>query len=257
MSGDRRAWLRPFIAHRGLHGDGAPENSLAACRAALEAGYAIEIDVVGSADGEAMVFHDPTLKRMAGVDALVGETSARDLGAVALAGGSERIPTLGALLELVDGGQPLVIEIKDVARTYEPTDGRLEARIAALLRRYRGPVAVMSFNPHMVRWLQDHAPELPRGLVADNFSDAPWLSEERRAALAGLADLDCADFISYRWSELDTLAVARAREAGMPVACWTVKTPEQARQAFERADAITFEHFRPQLAEYGLAVVAR
>ena len=64
-------WLfdRP-LAHRGLH-DGAekggqPENSLAAFQAAVAAGYGIELDVQTSADGRAMVFHDPQLDRMTG-----------------------------------------------------------------------------------------------------------------------------------------------------------------------------------------------
>ena len=41
---------RPF-AHRGLHGPRRPENSIAAFEAAVQAGYAIELDVRVSADG--------------------------------------------------------------------------------------------------------------------------------------------------------------------------------------------------------------
>ena len=53
-------------AHRGLHGNGIPENSLAAFRLAAEAGCGIELDVQLSRDGEVMVFHDYTLTRMTG-----------------------------------------------------------------------------------------------------------------------------------------------------------------------------------------------
>ena len=45
-------------AHRGLHGNGVPENSLAAFSAAADAGYGIELDVQLSRDGVVMVFHD-------------------------------------------------------------------------------------------------------------------------------------------------------------------------------------------------------
>ncbi|MBT5195157.1 MAG: glycerophosphodiester phosphodiesterase, partial [Rhodospirillaceae bacterium] len=54
-------WLcqRPF-AHRGLHdrNAGVPENSLAAFTAAVDGGYAIELDVQTSRDNVVMVFHD-------------------------------------------------------------------------------------------------------------------------------------------------------------------------------------------------------
>ena len=59
-------WLtaRP-IAHRGLHDStqGLIENTAAAVRAAISAGYGIEVDVQLSGDGEAMVYHDDALGR--------------------------------------------------------------------------------------------------------------------------------------------------------------------------------------------------
>ena len=57
-----------YFAHRGLHGDGIPENSLAAFRRACEAGYGIELDVHLTADEKLVVFHDDTLSRMCGTD---------------------------------------------------------------------------------------------------------------------------------------------------------------------------------------------
>ncbi|MGB1015550.1 MAG: glycerophosphodiester phosphodiesterase family protein, partial [Nannocystaceae bacterium] len=52
-------WLRHTpIAHRGLHSDDAPENSLPAFAAAIAAGYAIELDVRLLADETVVVFHD-------------------------------------------------------------------------------------------------------------------------------------------------------------------------------------------------------
>ena len=39
------------LAHRGLHGPGMPENSMAAFRAAVAQGYGIELDIQPAADG--------------------------------------------------------------------------------------------------------------------------------------------------------------------------------------------------------------
>ena len=67
-------WLveRP-IAHRGYHDLtlGRPENSLAAVRAAAEAGFTIECDLQVTASGVPVVFHDPDLKRMTNKRGLV------------------------------------------------------------------------------------------------------------------------------------------------------------------------------------------
>lgn len=57
------------FAHRGLHGPGVPENSLAAFRRAAEAGYGAELDVHLTADGYLAVIHDSDLARMCGVEA--------------------------------------------------------------------------------------------------------------------------------------------------------------------------------------------
>ena len=59
-------------AHRGLHDETLPENSMGAFRAALEAGYGIELDVHLTADGNLAVIHDSSLQRTAGADVCVG-----------------------------------------------------------------------------------------------------------------------------------------------------------------------------------------
>ena len=71
-----RGWS---YAHRGLHGSGIPENSMAAFRAALEKGYGIEFDVHLMKDGELAVIHDSSLKRTAGVDIRIEDLTKEDL----------------------------------------------------------------------------------------------------------------------------------------------------------------------------------
>ena len=57
-------------AHRGLHDNksDAPENSMAAFKKAVDAGYGIELDVQLTRDRIPVVFHDESLKRVCGVD---------------------------------------------------------------------------------------------------------------------------------------------------------------------------------------------
>ncbi len=246
------AFLARPIAHRGLHdrAKGRIENSRAAVRAAVEAGYGIEIDVQPSSDGAAMVFHDDDLKRLTGREGLVRNFTAAELGAIDLLDGGETIPSLPEILEIVGGKVPLVIEIKDQSGQMGPEGvGPLESAVAAALKGYQGPVAAMSFNPHSVFWLRDHAPELARGLVSYNYAhpDEAAIPAERRAHLADLRDFDeaKADFVSYGARSFPNKALAALRRKGVPAICWTIRGYDEIPYAVLHCDQITFEGFRP------------
>src|SRR4051812_27493970 len=144
---------RPF-AHRGLHGDGRIENSRAAFLAAIAAGHGIELDVQASADGQAMVFHDADLARLADARGALGTWSAAELGRFRLGGSDETIPTLGEILALIAGRAALLIEVKAPNRPV----AALCRSVAAALSGYSGPVGVMSFNPEVGAWFARHAP---------------------------------------------------------------------------------------------------
>ena len=66
-------------AHRGLHGDGIPENSMAAFKAALEGGFGIEFDVHLLADGNLAVIHDSLLNRTTGQAGRIEDLTTEDL----------------------------------------------------------------------------------------------------------------------------------------------------------------------------------
>jgi len=245
---------RPF-AHRGLHdrAKGRVENSRAACAAAAEAGYAIEIDVQLSADGEAMVFHDEALDRLTAEKGLIRLRSAAELGRIALKGGGETVPTLAEILALIAGRVPLVVEIKDQDGKVGRNVGPLEARVGALLASYQGPVATMSFNPHSVRALGEAAPGVARGLVSYDWprQDAPWMTYAERQALADMArfdELGCA-FCSYGAKALPAKGATRLRVEDFPVLCWTIRSPLEAARALRHCDQITFEGYLPPLRD--------
>ena len=102
-----------YYAHRGLHSETVPENSLPAFKLAVEHGYGMELDVQITADGVPVVFHDNTLSRMCGIDRGIHDYTLEELEQFALAGHEDiHIPTLASVLELVGGKVPLVVEIK-------------------------------------------------------------------------------------------------------------------------------------------------
>lgn len=242
------------LAHRALHDAdaGRPENSTAAVAAAVAAGWGIEIDLQGSADGAAMVFHDARLERLTGAAGPVRARTAAELEALRLCGTDEAIPLLATVLELVGGRVPLLIELKDQSGRMAGSDGVLEGAVARALEGYRGPVAAMSFNPDMVATLASVAPGLPRGLVTQAWTgdEVAALPEARRAHLRAIADFDRvgAAFVSHHHRDLDRAEVRALRAAGVPVLCWTVRSPAEEAAAHRGADGITFEGYRPERA---------
>lgn len=248
-----RAFLRAPLAHRGLHdrARGVIENSRAAARAAIAAGYGIECDIQRAACGEAMVFHDDDLGRLTGRAGRVSGHSAARLRDFGLTGGGETIPTLAEFLALVAGRAPLLIEVKDQDGALGPRVGPLEARVAELLAGYDGPAALMSFNPHSVAALAAAAPDRPRGLTSCAFADDEWpLAPATRARLAALADFEAtgASFVSHDRADLANPAVTALKGRGVPILTWTVRTPRQEAAAREVADNITFEGYAPAIA---------
>lgn len=244
------AFLRAPLAHRALHDvtDGRPENSRAAIRAAIDAGYGIEIDLQLTADGQAMVFHDYDLGRLTGHPGPVRLRTADQLRDLTLLhGSSETIPTLTDVLELVAGRVPLLVELKDQDGGMGTDVGPLEIAAAAAMANYRGPLAVMSFNPNSVAEMARLAPDIPRGIVSDPYHPHDWpLPDTICTRLRDIPDFDRvgASFISHNVDDLDRSRVADLKARGAAILCWTVRSPQQEAEARQVADNITFESYR-------------
>jgi len=244
-------WLtaRP-IAHRGLHdaASGIVENTLSAAAAAIAWNFGIECDVQDTADGEAVVFHDHTLDRLTGSQGPVRERSASELGALAVGGSADRIPTLPQFLDRIARKVPLIIEIK----SRFDGDFRLTRRTVEALAGYDGPVALKSFDPAVVSELRVIAVHLPRGIVAQSrYEGDDWqkLAPEARHAMGNLLHLGETrpDFLSWRAADLPSAPPFLCRHLGkMPVMTWTVRSEAEHRRVAPHADQIVFEGFDPE-----------
>ncbi len=241
-------WLtaRP-IAHRGLHDTsaGIVENTASAFSAAVAAGCGIECDVQVSADGEAMVHHDGALGRLTEGSGRLAAMRAAALQAVRFKQTADRMLTLDELCELVGGRVPLLIELK----THFDGELRLLERTAAVLKHYRGPAAVMSFDPAPIEAARAMAPGLTRGIVAErHYADWTALPRLQRFRLAHLlhAPSTRPQFIAYAVKDLPAPGPWIARTVfGLPLLTWTVRDEADRHRAARYADQIIFEGFRP------------
>jgi glycerophosphoryl diester phosphodiesterase len=238
------------IAHRGLHNTalGLIENTAGAVRAAVDAGYGIELDLQVTADGEAMVHHDAELGRLTEGKDRLDQLSAAALKRVAFRDSDERMMTLGELCELVDGRVPMLLELK----SRFDGDGRLPLRVASVLAGYNGPAAPMSFDPMQLSWLRQKAPRLPRGIVAAKYRPHPywdqmpaWLRHGMGSLLPGVLT-GRPHFVAYACSDLPALAPWLARHVlCLPLMTWVVRSDAERQRAMRFADQIIFEGFRP------------
>lgn len=247
------SFLRLPLAHRGLHdvAQGCIENSLSAFSAAITAGYGIELDVQRSSDDVAIVFHDDDMDRLTDATGAFRSYSAATLGRTVLRGSSDRIPTFREVLALVAGRVPLLVEIKENWNSMEDTDGILEQSVATDLAGYKGPVAVMAFNPHCVAHMARLAPDLPRGLTTEAYDpvqNAP-IPAEVCAYLREIPDYDRtgSSFISHMASDLARPRVTELKRQGAKILCWTIRSAEDEAEARRVADNVTFEGYRPTL----------
>lgn len=244
------SWLtaRP-VAHRGLHraSEGVIENTVSALRAAVDGGFAIEVDLQLSADGEAMVFHDFTLDRLTERTGPVAALPAKALRAVPFKATKDPMPTLTDLLDIVGGRTPVFLEVKS---TFDGAPALVE-RIATVLSGYNGPIAVMSFDPRVVDAARRRMPERPRGIVAEIFGVDPHWEVLTTAEKVQFTHLMHAwhtrpDFVAYNVQHLPSYAAMSWKAlTGAPILTWTVRTPDDRARANRWADQMIFEGFTP------------
>jgi len=236
-------WLtaRP-IAHRGLHDStlGIVENTPSAVAAAIAAGYGIEVDLQITADGDAVVHHDDVLGRLTdGRDRLDALTAA-ELKRVAFHATTDRMLTLGELCDLVGGRATLLLELK----SRFDWDHRLAIRAYTVLDGYRGPAAVMSFDPYLIVWISKLAPNLVRGIVAENR--VPRVQRTSRVSYVRSITTARPRFVAYAVNDLPAIAPLLARcVLGLPLLTWTVRNEQQRQLAKRWADQMIFEGVRP------------
>ena len=232
-------------AHRGLHGNGVPENSMLAFRKALEGGYGIEFDVHLMKDGNLAIIHDSSLKRTAGADVLIEDLTTEDLEDYRLEGTDEKIPLFSELLDLYAGKAPLIIELKAHGNHAELTKAVCDA-----MASYKGVYCMESFDPRVVQWLRKNRPEIIRGQLAENFlkvKQNPLNILIKFIMTNHLMNfLTMPDFVAYKFADRNTLGTRICRKFWkLQGVSWTIRTQEDYDTAIKEGWIPIFEYFTP------------
>jgi glycerophosphoryl diester phosphodiesterase len=244
------AFDRP-IAHRGLHNRAAGiiENSASAFEAAIAAGYHIECDLQLSSDGIPIVFHDDDLERLTGRKGPVGSLTAVELSQTPLLGSAlgDRPQRFTNMLAQVGGRTLIQVELK-----HQPSREATEAlaRCAAdAIATYSGPLVVESFDPNLLTAVRRHGYRGRLGIISYRYDKPEWegdMPARQKFVLRHMLHYPWSqfDFMSLQEEALDMPAARFFKAIGKAVTCWTIRSPEAARNALARgADQIVFEGF--------------
>lgn len=241
--------IAPFdrvkFAHRGLHDDSLPENSIAAFRAAKEAGFGVELDIQLTADKQVVVFHDADLTRMCGVAKRIDSLTYDELQQYTLKDSNQRIPLLRDVL-IALGSTPVLCEVKG----YGPvSDCSLCAAAYPLLQNYAGPLCVESFNPFIIRWFRRNHPDMIRGILSMKYDNESGVTQIQQLLLTALLTnfLTHPDFIAFRHTDhrVLSLRVCRALFRTKTFA-WTIRSQVEQDNARRYFDTVIFEKYIPE-----------
>ncbi len=230
------------IAHRGLHDQVLPENSLAAFCAACDAGYAIENDIHITKDGQVVVFHDDTLRRMCGVDGKIEDLTLAQIKELRLLGTEHTIPTLEECLQTVAGRVPLLIEFKCLN---VGTCNRLCAATDAILQGYKGEYYIQSFYPFVLRWYRKHRPAVCRGQLASGFYKEKDISKRLLGCML-FNFLARPDFVSYEYTCRNNIFRRLNSILGALPVGWTFRRQDDIDRCRKDFKAYIFENFKAQ-----------
>jgi len=223
---DDEGGARPeVIAHRGYSAV-APENTVAAVRAALDAGApAVEVDVRTAIDGTPVLFHDVHLGR---TSSGVGPVRRRTVGQLkSLDAGSwfsddfagEQIPTLAEGLEAMAGRvRRVYLEVKGY-REMEDLDRMVEiTRDAGLLDR----TIFIALDWNVLDRIGQREPAVGLGYIVDDRGEIAAALEHAVGDERALIDVKAELALD------DPSLVREAVERGVDVAVWTVDEVEEA-----------------------------
>ena len=214
-----------IIAHR-CGGALAPENTLAGLRLAARLGCrGVEFDAMLAADGVPVLIHDETLERTTSGRGRVAAVSSTQIAQLDAGGrhhpafAGESAPTLDAGLRLCAAlGLWANVEIKP-STGQESETGRVVARHAAAAA---GKVLLSSFSPDALSAAAAEAPQLPRAVLVEAIP-ADW--HERMEASGALA-------LHFSARALNAETLHAVRDAGFPLACYTVNRRDDAERLF-------------------------
>ena len=233
-------WLfKTPIAHRGLHNEVIPENTISAFQNAKTHGFLIETDVRFTKDKRLVLFHDDTLLRTCKDERKIIDLTFDEINEIFVKTHGENLPTLEDLLKIADNQIGLLIELKSDG------SGELEKAVNDCLSSYSGPYAIQSFHPLSVKWFTKNAPNVTRGLLVTNTFPKE-IGFVKKFILKNLVLYRSVkpNFIACDENYLNN---KRIQNKAVRKLAWTIRNPMSSKRILDDnlADNVIFENYIP------------
>ena len=230
-----------IVAHRGASAH-APENTLAAFRRAIEVGAeGIEFDVRLAKDGVAVVHHDSSLRRTAGIESKISEFTATDLSTIDVGSwfrseigspdfSKQTVPTFAETLDTVkDFRGRVYVELK-VGSAQDPEP--LLRAVCGLIREspIANQIVVKSFRLSVIPYLRNNCPNVRTAAL---FAPKIMTILRKEKYLVDLAVEFGAHELSVHYSLATKKLMKKAAKHSLPVTIWTVNHPRWLRRAIK------------------------
>lgn len=221
-------WLRNMpIAQRGLHDNmSVAENSRTAIKNAVNANYALELDVNLTKDNVPIIFHDSLLSRMTNLDGYVNLTDYETIKKGQLLKMDDHVLSVREALQLVDSRVPILFNIA----------GNLPISVSKCfydaVKDYAGEIAVESTNPYTLEWFKLNAPRIKRGQRAGAYKhEKPTFAKRRLLQKLKLNHISEPNFVVYRLEDAKKRYFKKLYKSDTPIILWTVRTNKDVRKA--------------------------
>lgn len=229
------------FAHRGLHNEGIPENTIEAFQNAFQNNFDIELDIQMTKDDKIVVFHDKNLKRLCDVDFILEDMDYDEIKEYTILNSKQTIPLLEEVLYLIPSKTHLLIEFKPTKR-----HKKIVHDFLLLMEKFNHTYAIHSFDPRIVIDFKKVRPDIIRGFITENFSFKEYgIKGKISGKLLVLRNMK-PDFINYGIKDLPYKKLDRLKKKGMVVLSYTARTQEQLDFVRNRYDNAVFEHFIPK-----------
>ncbi len=204
-----------LIAHRG-GGDLGAENTIQGIEVAIKENVSwTEIDVQRTADGEYVINHDPSFKRVAGVDKTPMEMTLEEIKQLQVKNEfqtempAQPVPTFEELLDACKGKIGVFVELKG-----KSADTQMVDDVVKIIEQKNmlNECVILSLDYDIIEYTAANYPQIKTGFLYF-FS------------IGALEDLK-GDYLIMEEREATPLKIEEIHDAGKKAIVWTVNTPE-------------------------------
>ncbi len=219
------------VVHR-LGGDMDTENTMEGLMKAIELeAPAVETDIQRTKDGEYVIFHDATPKRMCGTSGRISEMTLEEVQALKLPSPvfeeERRIPLLSEVLDAAKGKIQLYLELKG-----KTADIKMAKDVARMVRQ-RGmeeDCVLISMNYSLISYIHRHIPDIPCGYLY-------FFAYGLESKLNG-------NILMAQSNAINSTRTRAIHSQGKKVYCWTVNSMQTAQNMVrQRVDGIITDRY--------------